>query len=183
VDERNKVIDFDTRSATAIVDTSSDYMALLNPNSYQKGAWVLHMLRNNVGDAVFQKIIRGHYKKFAGKNASSEDFIATAENVSHKNLKPFFKQWLHQPGLPVLAITWEYHAAKKNVVIVIEQKQKELFNFPIELLIQTAHGKMMKTIVVGQRNTLVSILTNDKVTAIVPDPQYKLLWKPYVAGN
>ncbi len=175
--ERDRVIDFDTRSATAIVDTSSNYMELLNPNSYQKGAWVLHMLRNNVGDAVFQKMIREYYKKFAGKNAASGDFIATAENISHKNLKPFFKQWLQQPGLPVLSIKWEYHPAKKNVVIIIEQKQKELFNFPIELLIQTAHGKMMKTITAGKRSTVISILSEETVTAIIPDPNYKLLWQ------
>jgi aminopeptidase N len=178
--ERDKVIEFAAGSTATVVDTSSNYMALLNANSYQKGGWILHMLRNTVGDAVFQKIIREHYKKFAGKNASSEDFIATAENVSHKNLKPFFKQWLYQPGIPVVAMTWQYHAAKRNVVISIEQKQKELFNFPVELLIQTAHGKMTRTITVNQRSTLVSILSKGTVTAIIPDPNYKLLWQQFV---
>jgi aminopeptidase N len=177
VNERDKVIDFDKRSATAIVDTSSYYMALLNPNSYQKAAWVLHMLRNNVGDVVFQKIIREYYKKFAGKNAASEDFIAAAENISHKNLKPFFKQWLYQPGLPEIAITWRYNSAKKNVVVAIEQKQKNLFSFPLELSLQTADGKMIKTILVQKRSALISIFSKGTVTAIVADPNYKLLWQ------
>jgi aminopeptidase N len=177
--EREKVIDFAKSSAMPVVDTSSNYMALLNANSYQKGGWILHMLRNMVGDAVFQKIIREHYKRFAGKNASSEDFIATAENVSHKNLRSFFKQWLHQPGIPIVAITSQYNAAKKNIAIVIEQKQKELFNFPMELMIKTAKGNAVKTITVQKRITTVIIPTKEAVVEVVPDPGYKLLWQQF----
>jgi aminopeptidase N len=179
--ERDQVIDFDKRSATAIVDTSSDYMTLLNPNSYQKGAWVLHMLHSSVGDTVFQNIIRKYYKKFAGKNASSADFIAVAENVSRKNLKPFFKQWLQQPGIPVVAINWQYSAVKKNAAIVIEQKQKQLFSFPIELLAKTSDGKLMKAVLVQKRKTIVMLSSKAAVTEIIPDPNYKLLWQPFAS--
>ncbi|MEM6806857.1 MAG: M1 family metallopeptidase, partial [Bacteroidota bacterium] len=48
-------------------------MALLNANSYQKGGWFLHMLRNKVGDEKFWQIIRSYYRKYAGANASTAD--------------------------------------------------------------------------------------------------------------
>ncbi len=183
IGERDKLIEFASGSKAPVIDTSSDYMVLLNANSYQKGAWILHMLRNTVGDAVFQMIIREQYKRFAGKNASSRDFITTAENVSRKNLKPFFKQWLYLPGIPVAAIKWQYNAVKKNVSVVVEQKQASLFAFPLELLMKTVNGQFTKTVIIQKRKTTVTISGKEKVIAIIPDPGYKLLWQPFVTGG
>jgi len=175
IGERNKVIAFAEKSNAPVVDTTSDYMQLLNASSYQKGAWILHMLRNMVGDAVFKNIIREQYKKFAGKNASSEDFIATAEKVSHKKLQSFFKQWLYQPGIPVIA--WKYNAVKKNVVITTVQQQKRSFSFPMEFLLVTEKGSFLKTIVVKSRSTIMSFPVKEKLLQVIPDPNCKLLWQ------
>ena len=180
-DERDKVIDFAATHTTPVIDTNSNYKELLNASSYQKGAWVLHMLRMMVGDMVFKKIIREQYKKFAGRNASSEDFIATAEKVSHKNLQLFFKQWLYQPGVPVVAIAWEYRPASKKLIVSIEQQQPGLFSFPIELLLTGSNTKITKTVTVYNRKTLVAFSVNEKITGLIADPDYKLLWQQ--AGN
>ena len=48
---------------------------------------------------------------------------------------------------------------------------------PLELQVQTAHGKMTRTIMVQKRSALISILSKETVTAIVADPNYKLLWQ------
>ena len=76
-----------------VVDSLSPYMDLLNANSYQKGAWVLHMLRNEVGDSAFHKIIRSYYQQYKGSNADTRDFEAITERVSERNLKWFLDQW------------------------------------------------------------------------------------------
>jgi len=178
--ERNQVIEFAMGSNHAVVDSSLDYMSLLNANSYQKGAWVLHMLRRNVGDAIFQKIIQTYYKQYAGKNANSNDFVAVAESVSGKPLKAYFKQWLQQPGLPILDVKWTYSAAKKQLTVTVEQKQTALFNFPLELALQTNKGTIYKTINVTGKKTTASFVMKDKVTAITPDPHTNLLWTAYV---
>lgn len=180
IKERNGVIAFANKSIAPVVDTSSDYMQLLNANSYQKGAWILHMLRNNVGDAVFKNIIREQYKKFAGSNASSEDFIATAEKVSHKNLQPFFKQWLYKPGIPVIATAWKYNAAAKKIVITVAQQQAGLFNFPMEFLVVTDKGSFLKMVTTKKKATAVSFLIKGKPVQVVPDPNCKLLWQAAV---
>jgi len=177
-EQRYAVIDFAKRSSLPVVDTSSNYMRLLNANSYQKGGWILHMLRNTVGDAAFKKIIKEHYRKFAGKNSSSADFITTAEMVSKKNLKPFFNQWLYKPGIPVLATTWTYDAKKRIAVITVEQKQPALFAFPVELQVKAGDEIIVRTISVQKRKTSITVRVNGPVTELVPDPNYKLLWKP-----
>ncbi|HMK05683.1 MAG TPA: M1 family aminopeptidase [Ferruginibacter sp.] len=184
LDEQRSVVNsFAEKSTLPVVDTSSNYMRLLNANSYQKGGWILHMLRNTVGDRAFKNIIREHYRKFAGKNSSSADFVATAEMVVKKNLKPFFNQWLYKPGTPILATTWKYNAAKRNVIIVVEQKQPSLFSFPLELELKTANGNILKTVTVQKRKTSIVLPVKGEVTEMMTDPNYKLLWKAYPVIN
>ncbi|HEV7783256.1 MAG TPA: M1 family metallopeptidase, partial [Chitinophagaceae bacterium] len=57
-EEREEIIDFVKRSKRPVVDSTPNFMELLNANSYQKGSWVLHMLRRELGDSVFHKAIR-----------------------------------------------------------------------------------------------------------------------------
>lgn len=103
--------------------------------TYQKGAWVLHMLRNLVGDVNFRKGIRSYYAKFYNANANTGDFRAAMEKVSGKDLKLFFKQWLFQPINPVINGTWEYNATAKKITILLEQTQRGdmVFNVPVEI--------------------------------------------------
>jgi aminopeptidase N len=102
--------------------------------TYQKGAWVLHMLRNLVGEANFKKGIRTYYAKFYNANTTTDDFRAVMENVSGKDLKLFFKQWLYQPVNPIINGTWEYNASAKKITIQLEQTQmgNVVFNVPVE---------------------------------------------------
>jgi aminopeptidase N len=102
--------------------------------TYQKGAWVLHMLRNYVGEANFKKGIRTYYAKFYNANATTDDFRAVMEKVSGKDLKLFFKQWLYQPVNPIINGTWEYNASAKKITVQLEQTQTGdiVFNVPVE---------------------------------------------------
>ncbi len=94
--DREQVVAFSKKRNTAVVDTSvaSYFMELLNANSYQKGGWVLHMLRRRLNYDIFWKGIRKYYADFAGHNAATDDFRAAMETVSGQNLKQFFQQWL-----------------------------------------------------------------------------------------
>jgi aminopeptidase N len=72
---------------------------LFNGGVYYRGGLTLHALRLAVGDEAFFKIIKTYYEKHKGGNASTEDFIAVAEEVSGKDLKEFFNNWLYQDKL------------------------------------------------------------------------------------
>lgn len=140
--ERGEAIDFARSSASPVVDSTTNLMSLLNANSYQKGAWVLHMLRNDVGDSAFQQIIRSYYQQYKGGNADTRDFEAVAEKVSGKDLSPFFAQWLYRPGVPRLAVT-KYNV-KDALVVMVTQKQKALYTFPLEILVEGENGKKQR---------------------------------------
>ena len=152
-------------------------MQLLNANSYQKGGWVLHMLRRKLGDAIFWKGIRAWYARYGGSNASTDDFRKTMESVSGSNLQSFFQQWLYTPGLPILNADWRYDATKKAVAIQIRQTQATLFNFPLQVLVITGTKHTIQTINVTGRQTSLSLPVSQKPDSVKLDPNVNLLFK------
>src|SRR5947209_1385485 len=79
-----------------IHDTETeDLFKLLNPNNYEKGAWVLHGLRGLLGDANFFKGIRAYYLSHESKTASTEDLREAMEKASGMDLKEFFSRWVY----------------------------------------------------------------------------------------
>jgi aminopeptidase N len=118
--ERQKIIKFSHYKQQPIVlDHPKNLFALLNPNSYEKGAWVLHMLRQKIGDKTFFKLLKDFYQDYHLKNASTEDFIQLAQQISQQNLDKFFKQWLYRDDLPLLKINTKL--SKKTYFVTIEQ--------------------------------------------------------------
>lgn len=67
---------------------------------YHRGALTLHAMRLQVGDDAFFRILRTYADRYAGRNASTEDFIAIAEEISGQDLGDFFNRWLYQTDLP-----------------------------------------------------------------------------------
>lgn len=178
--DRDEVIDFSKDRFTPIVDTSEkkDFLELLNANSYQKGGWVLHMLRRKLGDALFWKGIQQYYATYNGKNASTDDLRKVMEAASGMDLKEFFTQWLYTPGQPVLDIAWHYDAAKSQVKITITQQQQNLFNFPIELAIKTATDThRVKISAINKKVTDILVTVDAKPLNFIVDPNTNLLYE------
>jgi len=75
---------------------------LFSQSVYYRGAWVLYALRLKVRDETFFKILHEYYARYAGKSASSSDFIAVAQEVSGQDLKSFFNDWLYSDQMPPL---------------------------------------------------------------------------------
>lgn len=176
--DREQVLDFARGSSRSVVDTTvKNYMDLLNANSYQKGGWVLHMLRQQLGDSVFRRAIRTYYARYAGKNASTDDLRKVLEEVSKKDLRQFFKQWLFTGGNPQLDIKWNYDEAKKAVVVHVMQKQEAVFVFPLELSIKSGLKTVKMTVEVKGKETSVTIPTSAKPELFLVDPGTKLLFE------
>ena len=174
---RDRVIGFYLRSPRPVVDTTvTDLMQLLNANSYQKGAWVLHMLRHELGDDLFWKGMRLYYEEYRNRNAMTTDFQHIMEKVSNRNLDWFFKQWLFTAGQPDLKITNIPGEKEGFTDITIEQTQNYLFSFDIELKIKDSNGLQIIKIPVSERITRMSI-RSEKVTEIIPDPNIYLLFR------
>jgi aminopeptidase N len=73
---------------------------LFNGGVYVRGGLTLHALRLEVGNDVFFNILRTYQERYKGGNATTDDFIAVAEEVSGKDLKQFFDKWLYEAQLP-----------------------------------------------------------------------------------
>jgi hypothetical protein len=67
---------------------------------YVRGAMTLQTLRMEVGDAKFFRILQKWARLHRNGNGSTSEFIALAEQISHKNLDELFKTWLFTAGKP-----------------------------------------------------------------------------------
>ncbi|MCF6271433.1 MAG: M1 family metallopeptidase [Melioribacteraceae bacterium] len=112
---------------------------IFSANVYNKGAWVLHMLRKEIGDSLFFTGVVAYYEKYKYSNANTEDLKSIFEIVSNIKLDKFFDQWLYKgTGFLELEITWsEKIISETNIQlkITIEQKQNgyKNYHFPLDL--------------------------------------------------
>jgi aminopeptidase N len=139
--DRNEVIRFAKMTSSPVVDSTENLMSLLNANSYQKGSWILHMLRTEVGDTAFQKIIRTYYNQYKGSNAETSDFQAVAEAVYGKDLTPFFDQWLFRPGIPKLMVQKVKEGNQVKLKII---QTGDIYRVPLTIRIACNGGKIVR---------------------------------------
>jgi aminopeptidase N len=120
----------------------SDMSAVLNRLVYQKGGWVLHMLRGVVGTDRFWDGIRQYYRRYRDTNVSTDDFRQAMEEASGMQLTWFFDQWLERPGMPSVRGSWSYDPAAKQVRIELAQTQDGApFRLPLEIGIVSPSGQ------------------------------------------
>jgi len=74
--------------------------AMFSATTYQRGALTLDALRRTVGDATFFNILRSYVQRFAGRSATTSDFVTTADRVAGRDLRPLFAAWLGAGPLP-----------------------------------------------------------------------------------
>ncbi len=87
--------------------------------SYDKGAYLLHMLRWQVGDSAFFQGIRNYLNDpaLAGGYAHTEDFKAHIEASSGQNLTNFFNMWFYGEGYPTYQIFWSQQGNTLNLTV------------------------------------------------------------------
>ena len=128
---------------TIIHDNLKNMKDVTSSQTYQKGSWVLHMLRGVLGTKIFWKGIENYYLKYKDLNASTADFKKVMEEVSGINLTTFFNQWLYQPGVLTLEAEWYYDKSETELVLFLKQVQdgKVLIEMPIEIGINYQENK------------------------------------------
>ncbi len=115
---------------------------------------------------------------FKGINADSKDFENTAEKVSGKDLTQFFQQWLYQPGVPQLEIS--FFINKDEVAFKIEQKQKDTFQVPLEVAFIGDNKTTFKTLTLENGNHDFIFQIDHIVKEVSFDPHKNLLFHKVV---
>ena len=181
ISSRERVFDYyeDHKNYRIVHNNLTDMSQVTSGQTYQKGAWILHMLRNLIGDEIFQEAIRNYYSRYMNSNATTDDFKHEMEVVSGLDLDIFFNQWLYQGGHIILDGSWKYDDKKKEIIIDIQQVQNNgfLFSFPIEFGIYE-EGKVAPNVEhrsVTKRKSSYSIPADLKPNKVAIDPRTVLL--------
>ena len=153
---------------------------LFTRTMYDKGAWVLHMLRWEVGDSAFFNILKTYYETYKYSNASIGDFKSVCEEVSGINLDKFFEQWVYSKGQIELEYNIERIDSENDYIVKIylEQMQEEYneYHFPLEVKI-TFEDSTEKSFRydIASKDTLIKISTTEFPDIIDFDPDRWLL--------
>jgi aminopeptidase N len=158
-------------TARPVLDSAAtDLLGLLNKNSYEKGAWILHQLRGIIGDTAFFAGLRRYYERYRDSTALSSDFARIMTEVSGRDLDWYFRQALTQPGYPVLEVRWKHQ--KKRLSLDIAQTQPpEWGSYRIPGLQLLIDGKPFKVDVDGRETHRVidGIAKKPKQVAVDPN--------------
>jgi aminopeptidase N len=134
VSHRDRVVEFSRTRLVPVVDYHvENYEDLLNPNSYQKGAWILHMLRRKIGEEALVGGLAGFYNKHRLSHANSHDLISVLQDSSGMDLDLFFDDWLFSAGHPVLALNTRYNQGRIHIELLQTQQHKIAFTFPLDI--------------------------------------------------
>jgi aminopeptidase N len=168
---------YEKNTRTPIHDTNTeDLFKLLNANNYQKGAWVLHMLRAELGDAQFFSGIRIYYDAHKNSTATSEDLRAAFEKASGRDLKDFFARWIYGAGHPSYELSWQWNEKTNKLRIVLKQLQPEpAFPNAVPIDILTANGKRHVVLKPTGRQTVDEVELDAAPTGINIDPDNTIL--------
>ncbi|HUR98209.1 MAG TPA: M1 family metallopeptidase [Pyrinomonadaceae bacterium] len=158
-----------------IHDTQTEKLFdLLNPNNYEKGGWVLHMLRGMLGDKVFFAGLRSYYDRHKDGLASTEDLRRDMENVSGRDLKNFFDRWIYKAGHPVYQVKWRSMGKGMIGLTLLQAQADEAFLQPVTVEIRTKAGKRRVIVRPDSKETTVAVKSANP-GSIVIDPDEAIL--------
>jgi peptidase M1-like protein len=144
----------------------TDNSKLFGAATFDKGAWVLHMLRHVMGDEKFFDALRAYVKQYSYSNVTTEDFRAVCERVYGESLEWFFAQWVYGVSRPMYRVSWV--AADDHIALTIRQAQTDApaFTMPIDVAVTTAAGVTRRTVWNDRSEQTVEIPMSNKPAAI-----------------
>ncbi len=108
---------------------------------YNKGALVLHMLRQLLGDAPFFRGLKRFYLENRFRKAGTEEVRRAFEAEAGRSLERFFSQWIEKPDLPQLNVTTRTETGEQGPVLVVHVVQTAgLFDVPVPMRLTFADG-------------------------------------------
>ncbi|HSD64290.1 MAG TPA: M1 family aminopeptidase [Ignavibacteriaceae bacterium] len=169
---------FDENFSGSIYDPGSNLFSSL---VYDKGAWVLHMLRWEIGDKAFFKTLSNYFEKFKYKTASTDDFKNVCEETSGKNLDQFFKQWIYEGNnVPKIDYGMEVNPVQDSNEVILKLRQVQAgysnYDLPIQFLFRSESGKtQLESVRLNSLKQEFRFRLNFKPIQVIPDPDNWLL--------
>ncbi len=96
---------------------------LFDRHLYEKGGWVLHMLRSELGDETFWAGVKEYLTRHRGRSVETRDLERAFEDVSGRSLGGFFQQWIYRAGHPEIEADARYDAETSLLHVTLRQTQ------------------------------------------------------------
>ena len=119
---------------------------------YKKGAWALHVMREDIGAKNFQKAVKKYLKKYQYKNVNTDDFLKIVKDVSGYDVDHFKRVWLEKPGFE-MEIAQKYLSKNKFIQDYFAlRKSKKSLSELTEILKSNAYYPIKQYILYQTRN-------------------------------
>jgi aminopeptidase N len=159
---------------------------LFDAHLYQKAAWVVSMLRDELGDEVFWRALQRYLTRHAAGSVETADLRRAIEDASGRNLEAFFEQWVESAGHPVLSLESRWDEERRELVLEVGQQQEgeqvpEAFRAGVEVgLLVGGHWRVERLEISRRRQSFAWPLSEEPACAAF-DPRARLLaeveWK------
>ncbi len=142
---------------------------------YYKAAWVLHMLKNLVGDSTYFNILSTYLSDFRFGTAVTSDFVNVASRVTHFDMSWFFDEWIYQQGYPVYS--WTYRASGNSFTFYLKQEQNDapIYKMPVDLGVYSNGEETVFSFVDSLRLQSVRFPFAASIDSILVDPGDKII--------
>lgn len=168
---------------SVIVDDTSDAYRIFDGRlSYEKGSFILRMLRGVLGDSLFFKSLRNylHDVRYAYRFAGTEDLKHSVEQTSGRDLTEFFNDWVYGQGFPSYHVQFSYQSNGLTKVLMNQTTSHgtvPFFEMPVQL--KLVKGNQSKTVTVqhNSNNQVFWVDAGFDADTILVDPGYWLISK------
>jgi tetratricopeptide (TPR) repeat protein len=146
--------------------------------TFGKGAMVFHMLRWEMGDAVFTKFLQALLTQYADKSVRTSNVQSVAEEQSKLQLTAFFSQWLDGTGAPEFTDNYSVFRLGKGKgfrTVGSVSQDLDLFSMPVELKIETEGKTEERRVDLSGTESRYTVETFGRPRRITIDPDNWLL--------
>ena len=134
-------LDEDTRAyrRPLVANVYREPIDIFDRHLYERGAVVLDMLRNELGDALWWEAIRHYVEQHRASDVLTHDLQRAVEQATGRNMDAFFQQWVWKGGHPDFKATYAWDAEAKTATIALTQTQQpddtltSIYRTPLEV--------------------------------------------------
>ncbi|MBX3293297.1 MAG: tetratricopeptide repeat protein [Acidobacteria bacterium] len=163
------------RAPANLDDQSTAYQYIM----FGKGAFVFKLLRDTLGEAKFENLLRTYLAEFRGKNAGIDDFERLTTRIAGQNMRYFFARWVEGTGVPEFTADYEILRTRAGKFVArgtVKQNYDNL-RLPVEIQLRSEgeEGLHTETLRIDEASADFRIETNGKPIAVIIDPGFRLL--------
>lgn len=194
------------KSKQAIFEHKEDWRPIVNRKyddpweqfdhrAYQKAAWVIRMLKAELGDELFKKMVTTYLDRYKYQTVVTSNLQSVVEEVSGRNFDRFFEQWLYKPGFPELSVYYTWNEENKLAKISVSQNHKGaddksrgnsdqdrssksepiLYHLPLTVRFKNKSETIEKQLEITKRSEDFYISLKEMPTSVQVDPNIEVL--------